>query len=69
MSALRGRDKRAQRINAVEQKRAACEREAWELAPDWWRNLGSDPQSDDEAWRDALASANGRSDEVNGSRG
>jgi hypothetical protein len=27
MSALRGRDKRAQRINAVEQKRTACERD------------------------------------------
>ena len=69
MSTLRGRDKRAQRVAVVAAKREALQREVWEAAPEWWRNIGGgDPQTDDEAWRDALASANGRSDEVNGSR-
>ena len=70
MSTLRGRDKRAQRLDVVAAKHSALEREVWEAAPEWWRDFCAHSEmTDDQAWRDALAEANGRSNEVNGSRG
>jgi hypothetical protein len=72
MSALRGRDKRTQRLDVVAAKHAALEPsdEVWESAPEWWRDFCAHSEmTDDQAWRDALADANGRSNEINGSRG
>ena len=66
---MRSRDKRAQRVAVVAAKHAALEREVWESAPEWWRDFYAHSEmTDDQAWRDALADANGRSNEINGSR-
>lgn len=55
---MRNRDKRAQRLGTVEQKRSACEqsmRDVWELAPEWWKELDTaytEPTSEDVAYLD-----------------
>lgn len=72
---LRKRDKRAMCVAHGRARWADAmapikdEAEIYEDAPDWLLNLYGETQSDDEAWRDAIASANGRSNEINGSRG